>query len=184
MWVLRQESSNGSQKSSNEITVCSSTPHVYNFTTSQHLTALHSRSSKEHNCLTHCFRPPRLDYHPADVAAAAGGSNYDCLPPGAASSVVSMRRVSHPPVRQSLAGSAVLSCVFTLQTNTSSQTPHLLWTRADSESGEAAASAQQQVVLSAKGEPANLLIGSAAEETRSLRSVFFHRCMELSWRCL
>lgn len=90
-----------------------------------------------------------------------------------------MRRVSHPTVLQSLAGSAVLPCVFTLQTNSSAQTPHLLWTRSASQPGEAGAS-PQQVVLSAKGESENLLIGSTVEGTCSLRRVFFHHCTELS----
>lgn len=95
-----------------------------------------------------------------------------------------MRRVSHPTVQQSLAGSAVLPCVFTLQTNASGQAPHLLWTRSGSESGGAGAAAQQQVVLSAKGESENLLIGSAVGGTCSLCRVFFLRCLELSRQCL
>lgn len=95
-----------------------------------------------------------------------------------------MRRVSHPTVRQSLAGSAVLPCVFTLQSNASGQTPYLLWTRSGSESGEAGASAQQQVVLSAKGELENRLIGSTVGGTCSLCRVFFHRCMEIPRQCL
>lgn len=90
-----------------------------------------------------------------------------------------MRRVSHPTVRQPLAGSAVLPCVFTLQTNSSAQTPHLLWTRSASQPGEAGVS-PQQVVLSAKGESEYLLIGSAVKGTCSLRRVFFHHCMALS----
>uniref|UniRef100_A0A7N5ZZY3 Neurocan b n=1 Tax=Anabas testudineus TaxID=64144 RepID=A0A7N5ZZY3_ANATE len=40
-----------------------------------------------------------------------------------------MRRITHPTVHQTLAGKAVLPCVFTLHTSSSSQPPHLLWTQ-------------------------------------------------------
>ncbi|XP_029310015.1 neurocan core protein-like isoform X2 [Cottoperca gobio] len=70
---------------------------------------------------------------------------------GAASSIVNMRRITHPTVQQTLAGKAVLPCVFTLQTSSSSQPLHLLWTRIRVPAkGEDAP--LEQIVLSAKGD--------------------------------
>ncbi|XP_042354489.1 neurocan core protein-like [Plectropomus leopardus] len=70
---------------------------------------------------------------------------------GAASSIVNMRRITHPTVQQTLAGKAVLPCVFTLQTSSSSEPPHLLWTRIGAPAkGEGAP--LEQIVLSAKGD--------------------------------
>ncbi|XP_068422341.1 neurocan core protein-like isoform X2 [Clinocottus analis] len=70
---------------------------------------------------------------------------------GAASSIVSMRRIRHPTVQRALAGRAVLPCVFTLQTGSSGRTPHLLWTRFGVPAG-GGASPPEQIVLSAKGD--------------------------------
>nr|XP_046265441.1 neurocan core protein-like [Scatophagus argus]XP_046265442.1 neurocan core protein-like [Scatophagus argus] len=70
---------------------------------------------------------------------------------GAASSIVNMRRITHPTVQQTLAGKAVLPCVFTLPISSSSQPPHLLWTRTWLPAGGQGAP-MEQVVLSAKGD--------------------------------
>ncbi|XP_040911426.1 neurocan core protein-like [Toxotes jaculatrix] len=70
---------------------------------------------------------------------------------GETSSVVNMRRITHPTVQQTLAGKAVLPCVFTLQTSSSSQPPHLLWTRTRLPAGGQGAPLEQ-IVLSAKGD--------------------------------
>ncbi|XP_056277119.1 neurocan core protein-like [Pseudoliparis swirei] len=70
---------------------------------------------------------------------------------GAASSVVNMRRIIHPPVQQALAGNAVLPCVFTLQTSSFSQPPHLLWTRIRVPA-EGEGAPLEQIVLSVKGD--------------------------------
>lgn len=69
--------------------------------------------------------------------------------PGAASSIVTMRRITHPIVQQMLAGKAILPCVFTLQTNSSNQ-PHLLWTHVGLPAG-GRGPPLEQIVLSAKG---------------------------------
>lgn len=71
------------------------------------------------------------------------------FPLGAASTMVNMRRVSHATVQEMLAGKAVLPCVFTLQTSSSIQPPHLLWTRTRPSAGHGGP--QEEVVLSAKG---------------------------------
>lgn len=71
-------------------------------------------------------------------------------PLGAASSIVNMRRITHPTVKQTLAGKAALPCVFTLQTNSSNQPPHLLWTRVGLPAG-GQSTLREQIVLSAKG---------------------------------
>uniref|UniRef100_A0A3Q1EG12 Neurocan core protein-like n=1 Tax=Acanthochromis polyacanthus TaxID=80966 RepID=A0A3Q1EG12_9TELE len=70
---------------------------------------------------------------------------------GAASSIVNMRRITHPTVQQTLAGRAVLPCVFTLQTSSSLQPAHLLWThtRLPARGQEAPL---ERIVLSAKGD--------------------------------
>ncbi|XP_039999999.1 neurocan core protein-like [Xiphias gladius] len=73
-----------------------------------------------------------------------------CLGLVEASSLVNMRRITHPTVQQTLAGKAVLPCVFNLQTSSSSQPPHLLWTRTRLPAGGQGAS-PEQIVLSAKG---------------------------------
>ncbi|XP_034051858.1 LOW QUALITY PROTEIN: neurocan core protein-like [Gymnodraco acuticeps] len=70
---------------------------------------------------------------------------------GAASSIVNMRRITHPTVQQTLAGKAVLSCVFTLQTSSSPQPPHILWTRIRGPA-EGQGAPHEQTVLSAKGD--------------------------------
>ncbi|XP_028987073.1 neurocan core protein-like [Betta splendens] len=70
---------------------------------------------------------------------------------GASSSIVNMRRITHPTVQQTLAGRAVLPCVFTLQAGASSQPPHLLWTRISPPAGGQGAPLEQ-MVLSAKGD--------------------------------
>lgn len=80
---------------------------------------------------------------------------------GAASTIVNMRRITHPTVQQTLAGRAVLPCVFTLQTNSSNQPPHLLWTRIGLPAGGQDAPAEE-IVLFAKGDK-NLLIGLAVD---------------------
>ncbi|XP_061551139.1 neurocan core protein-like isoform X2 [Phycodurus eques] len=51
-----------------------------------------------------------------------------CFGFGASSSIVNMRRISHPTVQQPLAGVATLPCVFTLPTSSSTQDVRLLWT--------------------------------------------------------
>ncbi|XP_041658499.1 neurocan core protein-like isoform X2 [Cheilinus undulatus] len=71
---------------------------------------------------------------------------------GAASSIVNMRRITHPTVQQSLAGKAVLPCVFTLQTASSSQPPHLLWTHTRPAAAGGQGAAPEHIVLSAKGD--------------------------------
>ncbi|XP_062285211.1 neurocan core protein-like, partial [Scomber scombrus] len=71
--------------------------------------------------------------------------------PGAASSIVNMRRITHSTVQEMLAGKAVLPCVFTLQTTSTSQPPHLLWTRIKLPAGGQDAPLEQ-TVLSAKGD--------------------------------
>ncbi|XP_074544598.1 neurocan core protein-like [Halichoeres trimaculatus] len=71
---------------------------------------------------------------------------------GAASSIVNMRRITHPTVQQSLAGKAVLPCVFTLQPDSSSQPPHLLWTRTRPPAAGEQGAAVEQIVLSAEGD--------------------------------
>lgn len=76
---------------------------------------------------------------------------FSCLlSPGAASSIVNMRRITHSTVQEMLAGKAVLPCVFTLQTTSTSQPPHLLWTRIKLPAGGQDAPLEQ-TVLSAKG---------------------------------
>lgn len=69
---------------------------------------------------------------------------------GAASSIVNMRRITHPPVQQMLAGKAVLPCVFTLRTSSSVEPPHLLWTHTRPPPGGRDAPLEN-IVLSAKG---------------------------------
>ncbi|XP_034557946.1 neurocan core protein-like isoform X2 [Notolabrus celidotus] len=75
-----------------------------------------------------------------------------CLGSGAASSIVNMRRITHPTVQQSLAGKAVLPCVFTLQPDSSGQPPHLLWTRTRPPAVGEQGAVLEQIVLSAKGD--------------------------------
>uniref|UniRef100_A0A8C7ZQB1 Neurocan core protein n=1 Tax=Oryzias sinensis TaxID=183150 RepID=A0A8C7ZQB1_9TELE len=70
---------------------------------------------------------------------------------GGASSIVNMRRIMHQTEKQTLAGTAVLPCVFTLQTSSSIQTPNILWTHTRPSSGGEDAP-QEQIVLSAKGD--------------------------------
>uniref|UniRef100_A0A4W5PWI4 Neurocan b n=1 Tax=Hucho hucho TaxID=62062 RepID=A0A4W5PWI4_9TELE len=71
-----------------------------------------------------------------------------------ASSIVNMRRVTHPTIREPLAGIAHLPCVFTLQPSElspSSQPPHIQWTRTwIPQGGEGGP--LEQTVLSAKGD--------------------------------
>ncbi|XP_030016923.1 neurocan core protein-like [Sphaeramia orbicularis] len=74
-----------------------------------------------------------------------------CFGSGAASSIVNMRRITHPTVKEMLAGKAVLPCVFTLQTISTSEPPHLLWTRVRQAAG-AQGAPLEQTVLSAKGD--------------------------------
>ncbi|XP_026169648.1 neurocan core protein-like [Mastacembelus armatus] len=74
-----------------------------------------------------------------------------CSGLGASSSIVNMRRITHPTVQQTLAGKAILPCVFTLQTSSSSQAPHLLWTQIRLPAGGQGAPLEQ-IVLSAKGD--------------------------------
>ncbi|XP_076000891.1 neurocan core protein-like [Genypterus blacodes] len=73
---------------------------------------------------------------------------------GAALPRVNMRRITHPTVQESLAGKAILPCVFTQQGPPSSQRPHLMWTRlwplADGQGGQGGP--REQVLLSAKGD--------------------------------
>lgn len=68
----------------------------------------------------------------------------------AAASLVNMRRITHPTVQQTLAGNAVLPCVFTLQTSSSVQPPHLLWTHSRPPA-RGQGPPLEQIVLSAKG---------------------------------
>ncbi|XP_077472115.1 neurocan core protein-like [Stigmatopora argus] len=51
-----------------------------------------------------------------------------CFGFGAPSSIVNMRRITHPTVQQPLAGEAVLPCVFTLADASSDPSVRLLWT--------------------------------------------------------
>ncbi|KAK7945721.1 hypothetical protein WMY93_001449 [Mugilogobius chulae] len=70
---------------------------------------------------------------------------------GAVSTVVNMQRVSHPTVTELLAGKALLPCVLTLQPSSSSDTPHLVWTRVRLPVG-GQGPPLEQTVLSAKGD--------------------------------
>ncbi|CAJ1072085.1 neurocan core protein-like isoform X1 [Xyrichtys novacula] len=71
--------------------------------------------------------------------------------PGAAASMVNMRRITHPTVQQSLAGKAILPCVFTLQPGSSSQSPSLVWTHITPPAPKGHG-AKEQIVLFAKGD--------------------------------
>uniref|UniRef100_A0AAV2JQ16 Neurocan core protein n=1 Tax=Knipowitschia caucasica TaxID=637954 RepID=A0AAV2JQ16_KNICA len=73
-----------------------------------------------------------------------------CFDSGALSTVVNMRRVTHPTVTQPLAGTAVLPCELTLHSS-SSETPHLVWTRVRLPAG-GQGPPLEQTVLSAKGD--------------------------------
>ncbi|XP_054595347.2 neurocan core protein isoform X2 [Nothobranchius furzeri] len=73
------------------------------------------------------------------------------LASGLASSIVNMRRITLPTVQQMLAGEAVLPCVFTLQTSSSVQPPHILWTHSRPPAGGQGAPLEE-TVLSAKGD--------------------------------
>lgn len=76
-----------------------------------------------------------------------------CLSPGtsSASSLVTMRRVTHPTVKGPHAGRALLPCVFTLQTPSSSSQPaQILWTRSWARPGREEGPLEQ-TVLSATG---------------------------------
>ncbi|CAB1326655.1 unnamed protein product [Coregonus sp. 'balchen'] len=71
-----------------------------------------------------------------------------------ASSIVNMRRVTHPTVREPLAGIAHLPCVFTLQPSEpspSSQPAHIQWTQTWIPQG-GKGGPLEQTVLSAKGD--------------------------------
>uniref|UniRef100_A0A667WN71 Link domain-containing protein n=1 Tax=Myripristis murdjan TaxID=586833 RepID=A0A667WN71_9TELE len=69
----------------------------------------------------------------------------------ATSSIVNMRRVTHPTVRETLAGRALLPCVFTLQASSTGQPPHILWTLLRQPAG-APRGPVEQTVLSARGD--------------------------------
>lgn len=73
-----------------------------------------------------------------------------CAGAGASSSIVNMRKVTHPTVQQPLAGEAVLPCVFTLPNGSSAQTVRLLWTLVRLPAG-GQESPLEHVVLSAQG---------------------------------
>ncbi|XP_055007722.1 neurocan core protein-like [Boleophthalmus pectinirostris] len=62
-----------------------------------------------------------------------------------------MRRVTHPTVTEPLAGKALLPCVLTLQPSSSSDTPHIIWTRVRLAAG-GQGPPLEQTVLSAKGD--------------------------------
>ncbi|XP_019712439.1 neurocan core protein-like isoform X2 [Hippocampus comes] len=70
---------------------------------------------------------------------------------GASSSIVNMRKVTHPTVQQPLAGEAVLPCVFTLPNGSSAQSVRLLWTLVRLPAG-GQDSPLEHVVLSAQGD--------------------------------
>nr|XP_046178189.1 neurocan core protein-like [Oncorhynchus gorbuscha] len=68
-----------------------------------------------------------------------------------ASSIVNMRRVTHPTIREPLAGIANLPCVFTLQPSELSPSSHIQWTRTwIPQGGEGGP--LEQMILSAKGD--------------------------------
>ncbi|KAL0966447.1 hypothetical protein UPYG_G00295410 [Umbra pygmaea] len=67
-----------------------------------------------------------------------------------ASSIVNMRRVTHPTVQEPLAGFAHLPCVFSLQPSHSGQLSNIQWIRTWVPNG--ADSPLEQTVLTAKGE--------------------------------
>ncbi|XP_010886420.1 neurocan core protein isoform X2 [Esox lucius] len=74
-----------------------------------------------------------------------------------ASSIVNMRRVTHPTIRESLAGFAHLPCVFTLQPNEpspSSKPSQIQWTRTWVAGGEGIP--LEQTILSVRGETLNV----------------------------
>ncbi|XP_037132276.1 neurocan core protein-like isoform X1 [Syngnathus acus] len=76
---------------------------------------------------------------------------FYCFGFGDSSSIVNMRRVSHPTVQRALAGEAVLPCVFTLPSGSSAQSVRLLWTLVRLPAG-GQDSPLEQVVLSAEGD--------------------------------
>ncbi|XP_057712441.1 neurocan core protein-like [Corythoichthys intestinalis] len=70
---------------------------------------------------------------------------------GASSSIVNMRRITHPTVQQPLAGEAVLPCVFTLASSSSTQSVRLLWTLDRLPAG-GRGTPLERVVLTAEGD--------------------------------
>ncbi|XP_061878722.1 neurocan core protein-like isoform X2 [Entelurus aequoreus] len=74
-----------------------------------------------------------------------------CFGLGASSTIVNMRRMTHPTVQQPLAGEAVLPCVSTLRANSSSQPVRLLWTLVRLPAGGQSAPLEH-IVLTAEGD--------------------------------
>ncbi|KAM4605289.1 neurocan core protein-like [Polymixia lowei] len=70
---------------------------------------------------------------------------------GAASSIVNMRRITHPTVQETLAGRALLPCVFTLQASSPRQPARVLWTHFRPPAGGKGGSSEQ-TVLSVRGD--------------------------------
>ncbi|XP_034039882.1 neurocan core protein-like isoform X2 [Thalassophryne amazonica] len=71
---------------------------------------------------------------------------------GAASSIVNMRKVTHPAVKESLAGKAILPCAFTLQSSSTDQPPRVMWTHIIQPAPGGQGGPVEQIVLSAKGD--------------------------------
>nr|XP_057924466.1 neurocan core protein-like isoform X1 [Doryrhamphus excisus] len=74
-----------------------------------------------------------------------------CFGFGASSTIVNMRRITHPTVQQPLAGEVVLPCVFTLQASSYSQPVRLLWTLVRLPAGGQSAPLEH-IVLTAEGD--------------------------------
>ncbi|KAJ8011615.1 hypothetical protein DPEC_G00060090 [Dallia pectoralis] len=126
--------------------------------------SLHSGESPQHQTL---LLPTARDQHHSSrmvVAVRVAGLQAVlslllllCAVQGVtqSSSRVNMRRVTHPAVRESLAGLAHLPCVFTLQPSeprqlSSDKPSHIWWTRTWVPRGESSPS--EQTIISMKGE--------------------------------
>ncbi|KAM8838530.1 neurocan core protein-like [Synchiropus picturatus] len=68
---------------------------------------------------------------------------------GDASSIVNMRRITHPSVQEPLAGTATLPCVFTIPLSSSGLEPEILWTYIGQ---PGMGPMMEQIVLTARGD--------------------------------
>ncbi|XP_061093777.1 neurocan core protein [Conger conger] len=66
---------------------------------------------------------------------------------GRAETLVNMRKVTHQPVREQLAGTAVLPCVFTLRPSPSHEPPRIKWTKVWGQKGPGRARREQSVLI-------------------------------------
>ncbi|XP_061695787.1 neurocan core protein-like isoform X2 [Syngnathoides biaculeatus] len=141
-----------------------SPPLFFSSSSSPSSSPLRAHSSGLHLCFVALRSRMALPWRPAGRKIFLTVLLLQCFGLGASSSIVNMRRITHPTVQQPLAGVATLPCVFSLPTSSSAQDVRLVWTLVRI-AGAGRGSPLEHVVLTTEGDVIKVNTGFSGRVT-------------------